>query len=142
MAKQAFQKLVDDALPIIDYRIKRASDGINFSNSEMIIQYVKKVTEIILDLDPVEKDVHIKKISEETGIKEQAIYDLLREEINKNSKKTQKMNIQQDFGQKLYLEPAYIKAERNLLKFMFLNEENCDYITENHVHRSISTGKS
>ena len=113
--KQAFQKLVDDALPIIDYRIKRASDGINFSNSEMIIQYVKKVTEIIVDLDPVEKDVHIKKISEETGIKEQAIYDLLREEINKNSKKLQKMNIQQDFGQKLYLEPAYIKAERNLL---------------------------
>ena len=128
--KLAFQKLVDDALPIIDYRIKRASEGINFSNSEMIIQYVKKVTEIVVDLDPVEKDVHIKKISEQTGIKEQAIYDLLREEINKNSKKTQKMNIQQDFGQKLYLEPAYIKAERNLLKFMFIKEENCDYVTE------------
>lgn len=128
--QQAFQKLVDDALPIIDYRIKRASDGINFSNSEMLIQYVKKVTEIIVDLDPVEKDVHIKKISEQTGIKEQAIFDLLREEINKNTNKTQKMNIQQDFGQKLYLEPAYIKAERNLLKFMFITEENCDYITE------------
>ncbi|MBU3114672.1 DNA primase [Clostridium lacusfryxellense] len=129
--KQAFQKLVDDALPLIDYRIKRASDGINFSNSEMIIQYVKRVTEIIMELDPVEKDVYIKKASEETGIKEQAIYDLLSEEINKNSQKTKKMNIQQDFGQKLYLEPAYIKAERNLLKFMFINEENCDYITEN-----------
>jgi len=128
--QQAFQKLVDDALPIIEYRIKRASDGIIFSNSEMLIQYVKKVTEIIIDLDPVEKDVHIKNISEQTGIKEQAIYDLLREEINKNTKKTQKMNIQQDFGQKLYLEPAYIKAERTLLKFMFINDENCDYITE------------
>ncbi|MGH4139344.1 DNA primase [Clostridium sp.] len=128
--KQAFQNLIDNALPIINYRIKRAGDGINFSNSEMIIQYVKKVTEIIVDLDPVEKDVHIKMISEATGIKEQAIYDLLREEINKNAKKTQKMNIEQDFGQKLYLEPAYIKAERNLLKFMFINEENCDYITQ------------
>ncbi|MCB2292575.1 DNA primase [Clostridium algoriphilum] len=129
--KEAFQKLVDDALPLIDYRLKRAGDGINFANSEMIIQYVKKVTEIIVDLDPVEKDVYIKKASEETGIKEQAIYDLLSGEINKNSKKMKKMNIQQDFGQKLYLEPAYIKAERNLLKFMFINEENCDYITEN-----------
>lgn len=129
--KQAFQKLVEEALPLIDYRLKRASDGINFSNSEMIIQYVKKVTEIIADLDPVEKDVYIKKISEDTGIKEQAIYDLLSEEINKNSNKSQQMNIQQDFGQKLYLEPAYIKAERNLLKFMFINEENCNYITEN-----------
>ncbi|MBU3189689.1 DNA primase [Clostridium bowmanii] len=128
--KEAFQNLIDNALPIINYRIKRAGDGINFGNSEMIIQYVKKVTEIIVDLDPVEKDVHIKMISEATGIKEQAIYDLLREEINKNAKKTQKMNIQQDFGQKLYLEPAYIKAERNLLKFMFINEENCDYITQ------------
>ena len=128
--KQALQKLVDDALPIIDYRIIRASEGINFSNSEMIIQYVKKVTDIIVDLDPVEKDVHIKKVSEATGIKEQAIYDLLREEINKYAKKTQNMNIHQDFGQKLYLEPAYIKAERNILNFMFINQENCDYITE------------
>jgi len=129
--KQAFQKLVDNALPLIDYRLKRATDGINFTNSEMIIQYVKKVTEIIIDLDPVEKDVYIKKASEDTGIKEQAIYDLLSEEMNKNSKKTRKLNIQQDFGQKLYLEPAYIKAERNLLKFMFMNEENCDYVTSN-----------
>ncbi|MGH4050973.1 MAG: DNA primase [Clostridium sp.] len=129
--KQAFQKLVDNALPLIDYRIKRATDGINFTNSEMIIQYVKKVTEIIIELDPVEKDVYIKKASEETGIKEQAIYDLLSEEMNKNSKKTRKLNIQQDFGQKLYLEPAYIKAERNLLKFMFISEENCDYVTSN-----------
>lgn len=128
--KQAFQNLIDNALPIINYRIKRAGDGINFSNSEMIIQYVKKVTEIIVDLDPVEKDVHIKMISESTGIKEQAIYDLLGEEIGKNAKKNKKLNIQQDFGQKLYLEPAYIKAERNLLKFMFINEENCDYITK------------
>jgi len=129
--KQAFQKLVEDALPLIDYRLKRAGEGINFSNSEMLIQYVKKVTEIVADLDPVEKDVYIKKASEDTGIKEQAIYDVLSEEMNKNSKKTQKMNTQQDFGQKLYLEPAYIKAERNLLKFMFINEENCDYVSQN-----------
>jgi len=129
--KQAFQKLVDDALPLIDYRLKRAGEGINFSNSEMIIQYIKKVTEIVVDLDPVEKDVYIKKASEDTGIKEQAIYDVLREEISKNTKNSKKMNIQQDFGQKLYLEPAYIKAGRNLLKFMFLNEENCDYVSQN-----------
>ena len=134
---QAFQKLVDDALPLIDYRIKRAGDGINFSNSEMIIQYVKKVTEIVADLDPVEKDVYIKKISEETGIKEQPIYDLLSKEINKNSNKSQNMNIQQDFGQKLYLEPAYIKAERSLLKFMLINEESCDYITENMLEEQL-----
>lgn len=134
---QAFQKLVDDALPLIDYRIKRASEGINFSNSEMIIQYVKRVTEIVVDLDPVEKDVYIKKISEETGIKEQPIYDLLSKEINKNSNKSQNMNIQQDFGQKLYLEPAYIKAERNLLRFMLINEESCDYITENILEEQL-----
>jgi len=129
--KQAFQKLVDDALPLIDYRLKRAGEGINFSNSEMIIQYIKKVTEIVVDLDPVEKDVYIKKASEDTGIKEQAIYDVLSEEMNKNSKNSKKMNTQQDFGQKLYLEPAYIKAGRNLLKFMFINEENCDYVSQN-----------
>ena len=51
-----------------------------------MIQYAKKVTEILAELNPVEKDVYIKKISEETGIKEQAIYDLLSKKLRQKIK--------------------------------------------------------
>jgi DNA primase len=128
--KDAFMRLANEAMPLIEYRIKRAKDGIDFTKDEMIIQYTKKVTEILADLDPVEKDVYIKKISEDTGIKEQAIYDLLKEELQKNVNKLQNVNIVENFGQKLYVEPAYLKAERSLLKFMLKDGESYNYIVD------------
>ena len=129
--KEAFLRLIEDAMPLIDYKIKRASEGIDFNNNEMIIKYAKVITEILSDLNPVEKDVYIKKVSEETGIKEQAIYDLLSGEMKKNVNKLQDVNITGNFGRKLYLEPVYIKDERYLLKLMLGNDEAYKYITEN-----------
>lgn len=128
--KEAFMRLVNEAAPLIEYRIKRAKDGIDFTKDEMIIQYTKKVTGILADLDPIEKDVYIKKISEDTGIKEQAIYDLLKGELQKNVKKLQDVNTVENFGQKLYVEPAYLKAGRSILKFMLKDEEVYNYIKE------------
>ena len=72
--RDAFLKLVNSAEPLIDYRIKKAEEGINFKNSQSLILYAKRIMEIISDLDPVEKDVYIKKASENTGIKEQTLY--------------------------------------------------------------------
>ena len=40
--------------------------------------------DIISDLNPVEKDVYIKKASENTGIKEQALYDILKSKMKDN----------------------------------------------------------
>jgi len=129
--KEAFQRLIQDAMPLIDYKIKRASEGIDFNSNEMIIKYAKLITEILSDLNPVEKDVYIKKVSEETGIKEQAIYDLLSSEMKKNVSKLQEVNINGNFGRKLYVEPVYIKDERYLLKLMLENTVAFKYITEN-----------
>ncbi|AGK97092.1 DNA primase [Clostridium pasteurianum] len=128
--KEAFEVLINNAMPIIDYRIKMAGDNINFKNNEEIPAYIKQIADILIDLDPIEKDVYIKKVSENTDIKEQAIYDLLSEEMHKNTNDLQNVNNMDNYGQKLYLEPAYIKAERLLLKLMNFNREAYDYITE------------
>lgn len=121
--RDAFIKLIDNALPFIEYRIKRAKEGIDFNNHEMVITFVKNATEIIAELNPVEKDIYIKQISEEAGIKEQAIYDLISDKLHKNASNMQEMNIMDNFGQKLYVEPAYIKAERSLLRLMHYENE-------------------
>ena len=84
--KDAFLRLVDNALPLIEYRIKKAAEGINLRDNNELVKYGEKFAEILADLNPIEKDVYIKKISEETSIKEQAIYDLLSQVMAKDQK--------------------------------------------------------
>lgn len=126
--KEAFLRLAEEALPLIDYRIKRAALGINLKNGTDLIEYGEKFAEILADLNPIEKDVYIKKISEQTSIKEQALYDLLSQVMAKKQKENNFMNKKEYFGTKLYVEPGYLKAERGLIKLM-LKEEFFDIVS-------------
>jgi len=129
--REAFVKLLSEALPLIDYRIKRVRESIDIKNPDNLVQYVEKALLILLDLDSVERDVYIKKISEETNIKDQALYDMLNNKLQNNVKINENMNTDTDFGQKLYLEPAFIKAERTLLKLMLEEQYALDYAQKN-----------
>ncbi|MGL5352600.1 MAG: DnaB-like helicase N-terminal domain-containing protein, partial [Clostridium sp.] len=124
---EAFNKLITDAQPLIDYRLKRAEEGINFRESDSLVKYGKRVTNILADLDPVEKDVYVKKISENTGIREQTLFDVLSRELTKNIKDNNFTNKKEENGTKLYVEPGFLKAERSLLKLMF-EDEYFEYI--------------
>lgn len=123
--REAFMRLIDNALPIVDYRLKEAFERVNLKDNESVIKYIREVSTIIEDLDPVEKDVYIKMVSEKTGISEQAIYDLLSEKSQKDGYDMHKMD---NYGQNLYVESAYIKSERSLLKIMIQNKSMLNYI--------------
>ena len=127
--KDAFIKLINGAESLIDYRLKKAEEGINLKDSNDLVRYGKRVTEILASVNSIEKDVYIKKISENTGIREKTLYDLLSKEMTKNIKENDFMNNKEENGTKLYLEPAFIKAERSLMK-LCLNEEYFDYISQ------------
>ena len=127
--RDAFMKLINEAEGLVEYRIKKAGENINFKDSNDLVKYGKKVTEILAKVNPIEKDIYIKKISENTGIREQALYDLLSKEMTKNIKNQEFMNNKEENGTKLYKEPAFIKAERSLLK-LCLEEEYFDYISQ------------
>jgi len=151
--KEAFLRLAKDALPLIEYKIKRAAQGINLKNGNELIKYGEKFAEILADLNPIEKDVYIKKISEETSIKEQALYDLLSQVITKNQKDDNFVNKKEYFGTKLYVEPGYLKAERALLNLMLRDKfyeelkdsiKLGDFVIESHnkIYSLILQGKS
>ena len=127
--KEAFLKLINSAEPLIDYRMKKAEEGIDFKNSQSLILYAKRIMEIISDLDPVEKDVYIKKASENTGIKEQTLYDILKSKMKGNRENNFRNNKEEDRS-KLYVEPGFLKAERSILKIMLKNKEYLQYIEE------------
>lgn len=118
--REAFLKLISNALPLIDYRLLKAEDGINFRDEQSLIKYGQKVAKILAELDPIEKDVYIKKVSEKTGLKEQGLYDLLF--VEKNRKEEENMNNLEEVRTKLYIEPAYLKAEKSILKLMLDDE--------------------
>lgn len=150
--KEAFLKLIKDALPLIEYRIKRVAQGMNLKNGNELVAYGEKIAEILAELNPVEKDVYIKKISEQTSIKEQALYDLLSQVITKKQKEDDFVNKKEGFGTKLYVEPAYLKAERALLKLMLQDEfyedlkciiKNGEFAIESHnkIYSLILQGK-
>lgn len=123
--REAFLKLIDNAVTLIDYRLKKAAENINFRDEQSLIQYGRKVSKILAELDPIEKDVYIKKISETTGLKEQGLYDLISAE--KVKKEEHNVNNLEEVRTKLYVEPAYLKSEKSLLKLM-LNTEFYEYI--------------
>ena len=109
--------------------MKKAEEGIDFKNSQSLILYAKRIMEIISDLDPVEKDVYIKKASENTGIKEQTLYDILKSRMKDNRENNFRNNKEEDRS-KLYVEPGFLKAERAILKIMLENKEYLQYIEE------------
>lgn len=126
--KEAFLKLAASAISLTSYRLKRAKEGIDFRDINSLIKYGERVAEILAELNPVEKDVYIKEISEDTGLKEQALYDLLSR--LKNKKNDNFVNGKEEFGTELYVEPAHVKAERYLIKLMFNKEYYDDIIDQ------------
>ncbi len=120
--KEAFLRIIDEALPLIEYKIKQAAEGINFKDGNELIKFGEQFAQILASLNPLEKDVYIKKVSEETNVKEQVLYDLISSEISKIDNNNDFVNKKEYFGTKLYVEPAYLKAERSLLKLM-MDEE-------------------
>ncbi|MFA9398697.1 MAG: DNA primase, partial [Clostridiaceae bacterium] len=64
---------------------------------------------------------------------QQAIYDMLEGNIEKNVKNQKEMNIYGNIGQKLFIEPAYLKAERNILKLMIDDDIAFKYIVAKNI---------
>ncbi|WP_251861879.1 DNA primase [Clostridium sp. Marseille-Q2269] len=129
--KEAYLKLVKEALPLIEYKIKISKQDLNIRDKRQAIRYVDRYIKIIKDLDPVEKDMYIRRLSEETNIEIQTLYDQFNKKNQDSRKNERKMNILEAFGQKLYLEPAYIRAERFILQLMFNDYNIYEYIKNN-----------
>lgn len=128
--REKFLNLVDGALPIIDFKLRMAEKGIDFSKQEMVIKYLKRVVSVLKDLDPLEKAVYIKQVSEKSGIGEEAIMESLDKNPNKSIENNKNHNINRKFGQKLYLEPGFVRAERTVLS-LALDKRLSDKIFNN-----------
>ncbi|MEG1870901.1 MAG: toprim domain-containing protein, partial [Peptostreptococcaceae bacterium] len=149
--REEFLKLIEGSLPIIDFRLKIAENGINFSKKEMIVKYLKNVVPVLEDLDSLERAVYIRQVAEKSGVDEETILKYLDKNNNKSILNARNDNINKEIGQKLYLEPGFIKAGRTVLKLALnrelsdkiLNSIDCDdFILEAHkiIYKIIEAG--
>lgn len=127
--KEAFNKLINNAEGLIDYRIRKAAEGLNLKDSNNLVVYGKRVTSILADVNSLEKDIYIKRISEQTSIREQTLYDLLSKEMNKNTNFEHNRDYKANEVVNLYVEPPYVKAGRTLIK-MYMEDEHFNYINQ------------
>lgn len=122
----AFRRCYDNAEPLIDYKIRRKSQGFDVSTTEGKIGFVKSCVEVLNTVeDPVTVDAYIKKLANETGISASALYEEMAR-FKKNGQNTFEKHISGKTrynnnidGQKLYLEPAYLKAEKSILSMLY-----------------------
>ena len=71
--RDAFLKIVKNAVQGTEYKLKCEADAFDLKSDEGRIDYLKSAAVIIRTLSPVEADIYIKKLSEQTGISEGAI---------------------------------------------------------------------
>lgn len=116
--KNAFLKLVYDALPYGDYKLEAAKEGFNLSRDDDKIDYMKKAVGIIKGLSPVEQDIYINKLAKELNIASGAIrMELLgtkQEAVKKNHHEENEKNHSSEVS----------TLERTLIKLILTDEEH------------------
>jgi DNA primase len=132
--RDSFLALLEHALPLVDYKMLKAKEGLNLRSEEGRISYARKVVEILNELDPIEKDVYLQKVSEDTGIAESTLLSLMKGGTEE-SRPLEIMTMERP----VHMESAHVKAERALLKILALGSAYArtrlhreDFVLESH----------
>lgn len=74
-----YLKYVDDALPLIEFKIKTISERYNLTTMDGKNKFAKAVLSVFADLDDIERDIYVKQVSSLSGLSEDAIKNGLDE---------------------------------------------------------------
>lgn len=70
---EAFLKLVDRALPEVEYKIETIKQRVDADTEAGKVKLLKEIVEILQELSPIEADIYIKKTASEMKISEGAL---------------------------------------------------------------------
>ena len=146
---ERFQKCVDSAISLVEFKVKILKQGLNIENVNDKIKFLNEVAKILSKVDNnMEKEVYIDKIAKEYGISKEAIYG----EVNKlaysksNDKKVLERAPIKSFIKKEETEKvdeAVIKREKMVI-YILVNYPNESYnkikdvITVNYIKNEMN----
>lgn len=135
--REGFLERINNALPLMDYKIKIFKEGIDLSSPVEKGKYASKIIPHLLKLrNQVEKEGYIRKISNLLGVSEEA----LRGEIEKYSKKIVADNVinhknvnkrhNNKDNKRFSIIPAYINAEWDLINIILLDKKTFKSVSQ------------
>ena len=78
--KARFDKLIDNAISVIEFRVKVLKQNLNLENTSDKIKFLNEIAKLIAKIEnTIEREVYIEKISKGYDISKEAIYA----EVNK-----------------------------------------------------------
>lgn len=137
-----FLKLLDEGLPIIQYRLKMVREGMNLNDPEQRSRFIMEASQILKEsANEIEIQAYAAQIYNQTGIDTKFILEQVNrlkvdKKIKENTNEIFRNNI---VGTDAAKEPVYIKAERLLLKYAAESKEYFYYIKERISEEDIIT---
>lgn len=129
---EEFKKLIQNALPVSEYRIQMTRNGKNLKDAREKSIFVTESAEILSRLDnEIEIQAYAASIYDETGIDVKTILDEVKKikrskSLKENNKENNRNN---NIGGNIYnLEPAYKKAEKWIIQLALNNNDYFKYI--------------
>ena len=71
--RDSFMKLAKDAPGAIRYKLDSAKEGLDLSDNEDKLEYIRLAADILRRLSPVEMDIYVKELAEELKVSERAL---------------------------------------------------------------------
>lgn len=116
--RKAFLALMENAVPYGDFKLNMAASKYDLSDEQQRIDFLQDAVAILRAMKPVEADLYIKKLSQETGISEGAI----RFEYLGNNSQEKNLTPHREAGDGREAEVAEMPlVEQDLLKLMLLD---------------------
>ena len=116
--KQAFKELIDKALPYGDFKLGMAKAKYDIDDEQQRIEFLRDAIVILKEMKPMEADIYIKKLADDTGISEGAIRF---EYSGNNSQEKNSGNIRQQDGTN-EMSAAMSLLEQDLIKLMIIDK--------------------
>lgn len=121
-----FQKVIDKALSIIEFKVKLLKQNLDLNNTNDKIKFLNEIAKIISKVDNnIEKEVYIEKIAKEYEISKEAIYaevNKLTHENGQGDRILEKAKIVVKHNRELKEEvPETIKKRENTVLAILLN---------------------
>lgn len=128
--KEAFQRLIDNAIYFSDYQIKAMKKGVNFSNTEEKANYIHKVLEETVKIkDPIRIEIILKDLAKDFEIG----YNTLEksfQELQTNQQQTITIPVNRAPLEK---KDKYQKSSYAIMYYMLTNEKTIHVIENQHL---------
>ena len=117
--KEPFERLIEEALPFRDFKIRKLRENVNFQSDKELTNYINQVlVETAKEKDPIEREVILKRLAKEFDIR----YNTL--EMRMNSLLKEQKPVQKEITVKKTTEKKdkYTKAFEQMIYFMLNND--------------------